>query len=388
MNPEIAGNTGNMTKPGMPAMGNSRRIKVLILSKDLGAPGGVVHFVSFLMEHFSNHIEAVHLPIGRRTRGGSAIDNIIFPIVNSVALAHKLLQSKFDCVHLNPSFNMPSLLRDGLFLAVLRILRFRNIIVYFHGWNNDDARRVQRSSIMRLIFRTLFGRACKTMVLATRFKKSLVEMGISPDRIQVTSTMFDGKIFHGLSKHDNGNVKELIFMSRFVREKGIYELLDAFAAIARKYPDTRLTMLGDGPERAGMEQRVADLKLIDRVSFTGYVRGSDKIQLLLDADLFVFPTYYGEGCPVVLLEAMAAGLPIVTHGAGGIPDLFTNGEHGVLLEHVTPELIQQSVEKLLADENLQNEIGERNRKYAWEYFEADIVTREMELAYQHATKCG
>ncbi len=381
-----ASNKGGNSKTGEAIVKSNRRLRVLILSKDLSAPGGVVHFVSFLMEHLPANIEAEHLPIGRRTEGGTAIDNVVFPLVNSVSLVRKLAKNRFDCVHLNPSFNISSLLRDGLFLLVLRILRFRNVVVYFHGWSDDDARRIQRSPILLFVFKALFGRACKTLVLAARFKKSLVDMGVPSGRVQVTSTMFDGRTFRGLSAKGHNSTKELIFMSRFVREKGVYELLDGFVGVARKYPEAHLTLLGDGPERAGMEQRVAELELEGRVSFAGYLRGSEKAQLLLDADLFVFPTYYGEGCPVVLLEAMAAGLPVVTHAAGGIPDLFTDGEHGILLDSVTPELIQQAVEKLLADERLQSEIGERNRKYAWERFEAGTVTREMEQAYRHAAE--
>ena len=377
-------NGSDMTEVGGNAMESGRPLRVLILSKELSAPGGVVHFVSFLMDHFSSRVEAVHLPIGRRTEGGSAIGNIIFPVVNSIALVRTLLWNKFDCIHINPSLNMSSLLRDGLFMGLLRVLRCRNIIVYFHGWSDVDAERIQRSPMLRLVFKALFGRACVIMVLAARFKKSLVKIGIPAERVQVTSTMFDGNSFRGLRARKQGQRKELVFMSRFVCEKGVYELLDAFARIARKYPDAHLTLLGDGPEKAEMEQRVATLNLTERVSFPGYMRGREKIQFLLDADLFVFPTYYGEGCPVVLLEAMAAGLPIVTHGAGGIPDLFTDGEHGVLLERVTPELIEQAIDKLVKNKKLQSEIGERNRQYAWARFEAGVVTKAMELTYQQA----
>lgn len=369
------------------AMTDSRPLRVLILSKELSAPGGVVHFISFLMNHFSSHIDAVQLPIGRPTEGGTAVGNFFFPLINSIALIRMLLGNRFDCVHINPSLNKPSLLRDGLFLGVLRIMRYRNVVVYFHGWSDTDAQRIQRSAALRFAFRSLFGRACIIMVLAARFKVSLVKMGIQAERIQVTSTMFDGNDFWGLKAQKQEGRKELVFMSRFVREKGVYELLDAFARTARKYPEVRLVLLGDGPERVGMEQRVAALGLNGRVDFRGYLRGKEKAQSLLDAKLFVFPSYYGEGCPVVLLEAMAAGLPVITHGAGGIPDLFRDGEHGKLLECVTPELIAQAIDELIGNEKLLAEIGERNHRYAWANFEASVVTREMESTYQRATKC-
>ncbi len=366
-------------------MGN-QRLKVLILSKDLNAPGGVVHFVSFLMDHFSNHIDSVHLPVGRATEGGGTLQNLFFPFANTISLMRTLVRDRYDCVHVNPSLNIPSLLRDGLFMGVLRLMRQRNVIVYFHGWSDGDAERIQRSLPLRMIFKMLFGRACMILVLATRFKEKLIGMGIPAERVLVTTTMFDGNIFRGLVPRKREKGKQLLFMSRFVREKGVYELLDAFAPIAVRHPDVHLILLGDGPEKEGMEHRVAALELGKRVTFAGYKRRGEKAQLLLNSDLFVFPTYYGEGCPVALLEAMAAGLPVITHGAGGIPDLFTDGKNGILLNEVTPALIEQAIDRLLGDETLRKEIGERNRKYAWEHFEAGVVTLAVEDVYRRAAE--
>ncbi len=359
---------------------NNRQLKVLILSKELSSPGGVVHFVSFLMDHFSNHIKSEHLPIGKVADGG-ALNRLFFPLFNVMSLIRALVREHYDCIHVNPSLNFSSLLRDGLFMGILGLMHRDNVVIYFHGWNDADAQRILESSILRFIFRTLFGRARAILVLATRFKDSLIAMGIPEERVRVTTTMFDGNIFHGLVPRKRKGKKQLLFMSRFVREKGIYELLDAYAAVAARHPDAHLILLGDGPEREGMERRVADLKLCERVTFAGYKRKAEKAQLLLDSDLFIFPTYYGEGCPVALLEAMAAGLPVITHGAGGIPDLFKDGENGILLREVTPSLIEQAVNRLLMDADLRNEIGDRNRQYAWEQFEARVVTLAIEDVY-------
>ena len=372
---------------GREAVTAGRRLKVLILSKDLDAPGGVVHFVSFLMDHFSDRIDSVHLPIGRATEGGGVLHNLFFPVVNAVSLIRALLRERYDCVHVNPSLNFSSLLRDGLFMGILRLMRQRNVVVYFHGWSDTDAKRIGHSPLLRSLFKVMFGRACVILVLASRFKETLIAMGIPEERVRVTSTMFDGRIFDGLEPRERRNGERLIFMSRFVREKGVYELLDAFASIAAKYPGAHLTLLGDGPEREGMEQRAAALELGRRITFAGYKRKGEKAQLLLDSDLFVFPTYYGEGCPVALLEAMAAGLPVVTHGAGGIPDLFRDGENGVLLDEVTPVLVEQAIDRLLGDTELRREIGERNREYAWAHFEAGVVTRTVEEVYQRVAEC-
>jgi len=113
------------------------RLKVLILSKGLDAPGGVVHFVSFLMKHFSSHIDPVHLPIGR-VAGGGKLHNLFFPVVDTVSLVRALVRDRYDCIHINPSLNLTSLLRDGLFMIVLRLIRQPGIVVCFHGFRKHS----------------------------------------------------------------------------------------------------------------------------------------------------------------------------------------------------------------------------------------------------------
>jgi glycosyltransferase involved in cell wall biosynthesis len=174
-------------------------------------------------------------------------------------------------------------------------------------------------------------------------------------------------------------------MSRFVAEKGIHELLQAFVRLAEEFPGLRLVLLGDGPERPALEARAQEAGLAERVDFAGYVRGHEKAQALVDADIFVFPTFYGEGCPVVLLEAMAAGLPVITHGAGGIPDVFEDGRNGILLSTVTDESVADAVRRMLTAPEDRSAIGAHNRREAWAKYEAGVVSGQMLAAYQELT---
>jgi len=357
---------------------SNARIRVLILSKDFNAQGGIVNFVSSLMEHANAEIAFDHLSIGRNS--GSKIRNLMFPLIDSVRLARQVLKNNYDCVHINPSLNAKAVLRDGLNLITLSIFGVKNIVVYFHGWDDTYANKIKNSTVLGFFFKRIFQRASMILVLATRFRDALLKLGFMPERVHATTTMFDGRIFDGVERQAS-EARSIIFLSRFVPEKGIYELLEAFSLFANKFPDVNLIMAGDGPERERMEHWVKGKGLVGRVKFPGYLRGKEKAQVFLNADLFVFPTYHGEGCPVSLLEAMAAGLPVVTTTAGGIPDVFIDKENGLLLRNVSPQEIEQAIVTLLTDDGLSKQMKETNLKWTWENYEAHVVAKKMEDIY-------
>jgi glycosyltransferase involved in cell wall biosynthesis len=193
--------------------------------------------------------------------------------------------------------------------------------------------------------------------------------------------MFDAGQFAGVESRRGTQPVQVLFLSRFVREKGGYELLEGFAQVAQTYPDAHLICAGDGPEAAGMRAWVEGHGLGARVSFPGFVRGREKAQLLADADIFAFPTYYGEGCPVSLLEAMAAGCAVITGDAGGIPDIFEDGANGVMLSRPTGDKVAAALSSLLSDPARRRTIGDHNREVASRRFEAGSVSSGVAAVY-------
>ncbi len=365
---------------------DKRPLKVLMLSKDLSAEGGVVDLVSTFMTHFSPETCCDYLAVGQGNTNNSKLKSLFFPLVDNFRLARHIRKKSYDCVHINCSLNFKSVLRDGMFFITLSLLRYENIVFYIHGWDGTVMERIKNNRVLRYLFKKTFSSSKLILVLASRFKSDLESIGFDGGKIYSTTTLFNGDLFKGLSRKENvSGQRQLLFLSRFVKEKGIYELLGAYKLIAQKFPDTRLVMAGDGEERERLESWVRENGLSDRVEFAGFLRGKDKARVLLDSDFFIFPTYYGEGCPISLLEAMAAGLAVVTHGAGGIPDIFVDGENGILLDSVSERTVQSAMERLLSDKELAAKIRLHNRQQAWKLYEAGVMTREMEGYYKIAS---
>jgi glycosyltransferase involved in cell wall biosynthesis len=198
--------------------------------------------------------------------------------------------------------------------------------------------------------------------------------------------MFDASQFNGVARKRalpaGAGELQLLFMSRLVPGKGAKETVDAFCIVAESVPGLHLVCAGNGPDSEQLQHRVKERGLANRVSFPGFVRGPDKAQLLLDSDLFIFPSRLAEGCPVALLEAMGAGLPVVTADTGGIGDVFRDGVNGVLLGALPDaQAIADAIAGMIGDVATLRRIGRHNAAEAHARFEAGSWCHALEADY-------
>jgi glycosyltransferase involved in cell wall biosynthesis len=365
-----------------------RPTKVVILSKHLDEQGGVVHVVQSVMAGANQQAQFLHLPIGSRPGGLRSPRNWIFPVLDVVQLARTIRKWKPDCVHINPSLTLPSMLRDGMLLLAVQAIRFRNRVVMFHGWEMAQIVRLRRNPLLRAFFLATFRRATCTLVLAKAFKEQLVSIGFDPGRVIVVPAMFDGRVLQEMPPRQQVAATRVLFLSRFVAPKGVYTVLEAVRSLIESGQDVRLLLAGDGPEQKRMQEWVRAHGLADRITFAGYVRGVDKARVFAESDIFAFPTRYPEGCPVSLLEALAAGLPVVCSAVGGMADVVENERNGVVLEDPTVEATARGIRLFHENRELARRVGEVNRAYAWTEFESGVVARLIAEVYRRASSQG
>lgn len=366
---------------------NSKALNVLMFSREPSWPGGVVDYVSMLEGCLSGDIRVIRFIVGRRRTGIRSRIGPVNLVIDTLRLTYVLLRYRIDVVHINPSLNVRSVLRDGVFLFIMKVLGTKNIVVFMHGWDEELARRISGSALAAQLARDLLGQASRIFVLSSRFKDYLCGIGVGKELITVTTTMFDGGIFKNIDRSRNDDQVRIIFLSRMVREKGIYDLLDAFLRLKDKYPGLTLIYAGDGAEEEILRDRVNDCGIEGRVSFLGFLRGSHKAEILINSDIFVLPSY-SEGLPVSMLEAFAAGLPVITTAVGGIPDIFQDGVNGVLLDRVDAGLLASAIGSLVENKAKREEIGRHNKDIAWRCYEARRVTEQIESIYKEGTLRG
>jgi glycosyltransferase involved in cell wall biosynthesis len=165
-------------------------------------------------------------------------------------------------------------------------------------------------------------------------------------------------------------------VGRLVPEKGHAVLVEAVARVVRAGADVRLVVAGDGPEREALAADAARAGLGDRATFLGAV-GQDRMAALYGtADVFCLPSF-AEGVPVVLMEAMATGMPVVTTPIAGIPELVRDGEEGLLVPPGRADLLADAIAGLAVDAGRRAALGRRGRARVEAEFDVGREARRL-----------
>ena len=166
--------------------------------------------------------------------------------------------------------------------------------------------------------------------------------------------------------------------SRLVPIKGLLYLLDGFARLIARRPGVRLEIAGTGTQRPELERLARDLGIVGAVSFLGWQRNISRVMARWD---IYAQSSLDEGFGMAVLDAMAAGLPVVATGVGGIPELVRSGQTGLLVPPRDPEGLARSLERLVEDANLRRQMGQAGCRRAHECFGGRRMAEEIAAIY-------
>ncbi|WP_017327477.1 glycosyltransferase [Synechococcus sp. PCC 7336] len=196
------------------------------------------------------------------------------------------------------------------------------------------------------------------------------------DKLHVVHCGVDPSEFRPADRDRLG--RHLLYVGRLDAAKGLPVLFDSLAALKERHPDLLLTVVGDGGDRPQLEARVRQLGIREQVRFVGYKSRLEVRQCLQESDLLVLPSF-AEGVPVVLMEAMAAGLPVVATRIAGISELVDDGESGYLVPPGDALALGNRISTLLGDDRLRSRLGAAGRAKVAAEFD---IAREVAWLYR------
>ncbi|MFA7169673.1 MAG: glycosyltransferase family 4 protein [Candidatus Paceibacterota bacterium] len=177
------------------------------------------------------------------------------------------------------------------------------------------------------------------------------------------------------------NWNRILFVGRLDREKGVRFLLEAYVRLRDKYPDLKLCIVGEGQERGQLQKRIKDLGMENSIKIVGYKSQEEISELYRKTTLLVVPSLHPDNLPTVCIEAMAIGRPIVASDVGGIPELVSNGETGILVPPADAQSLAIAIDTLLSNRKLIQEMGQAGRKKAEKEFNIDFYMQETIQEY-------
>ncbi len=262
------------------------------------------------------------VPVGVKTNDGP------LRILRAIQRIYSLLKiSSFDLVHTHGYF------ADICALPVAKMLGI-NSVSTCHGFIGNDRKLRFYNMLDRLSLRLSKG----IITVSEDIMESLTTSGIKKHRIKVIQNAISQpcEVTKVQTRRNKSSKSLSLDSSKFVigyigrlsEEKGVKYLIEAASILRDKNVDFKLIVVGDGPERAELENLVKERSLEEQVVFVGFQ--TDVATWLTTFDVFVLPSLT-EGTPMALLEAMSMGIPVIATAVGGVPKVLSDGKNGLLV---------------------------------------------------------
>ena len=310
--------------------------------------------------------------------------NVIFAASYVVSLAWFLIRRRrrYDVIQVYFAY------LEAVTVSLLRPWMKGKTMVRFGGGNPvGDLSRLRRLKIAWL-FLPLIRRLDGFIVVSERMRDELVAAGFDRAKITLIRNGVDTRRFApqaGATDTDRRRREKttVVTVARLSPEKGIDVLLEAWRRISVEMPQTRLVVVGDGPERDALKRLAERASLNGAVRFVGEV--TDVRPYLTTSDLFILPSR-SEGLPNALLQAMAVELPCIASRVGGIPEVIEDRMSGRLVEAGNPDALATAVLSVLRDPESARRYGRAARETVEARFALDPMVERYLTLYHHATR--
>lgn len=253
------------------------------------------------------------------------------------------------------------------------------LVATCHNWPHPSWKMQAYAVLDRLFVRTFD----RVVVLSETVAGILRRSGLPESKLETIANGVDLERFRdsqpSLWNHPGATHESIVgFVGRLVPGKGADVLLRAAPRVFSRHTNCRFVLVGDGPCRQDLESLSAQLGIADRVLFTG-VR-NDMPQVYASIDLLVLPSLC-EAMPMCVLEAMAAGKPVIATRVGAVPQLIDQDQTGMLIEPGDVAGLSAAVLKLLEDSERAHQLGEKGRAKIIERFSAESMARRYLQVY-------
>jgi glycosyltransferase involved in cell wall biosynthesis len=350
-----------------------KRHVVLLLGPSREAISGVTtHLNALFGSRLAAHFDLVHFQVGSEGRSEGALGKLARFVTSPFSLAAAILRHNAEVVHINTSLNSKSYWRDLAYLFVAKLCGAR-VVYQVHGGSLatfGDA------------FVRWSARLPDVVVVLSQAERERFRAAAPSQNVEVLPNGIDGEPYRRYNRAaaERDTPLRLIYIGRLAPGKGLIESIEALRLVRSRGVPARLVLAGTGAEEARLRQYVRDAGLAREVTFVGPAYGDVKARLLSQADALLLPSY-SEGLPYSLLEAMAAGVVPVVTPVGAIPDVVTDGEHGLLVPPRDAEAIAQAIARLAADRVLVARMSAACRKRVESAYSIERVAKDFSELY-------
>jgi colanic acid/amylovoran biosynthesis glycosyltransferase len=257
-------------------------------------------------------------------------------------------------------------------------------LVSFHG---ADVLVEMEKPAYRRATEEMLSAVSRVLVRSESLRRALLELGCEPSKLDIVRTGIPLGDFRYRARTGPPNGEWKVLQAcRLIEKKGLPVTFQAFARFVTRHARASLTIAGEGPMLAELQELATQLGIREKVTFPGLVTQDELRALYYNAHLFLHPSQTGrdgnqEGVPNSMLEAMATGLPVFATRHGGIPEAVENGVSGVLVGEGDADALAQAMQHAVEDSVQLFAMGERGSKSVKQNFDQAQQVQRLEEIY-------
>lgn len=329
------------------------QLKILMLGESLCKQGGIVSVEKLILSQAPSEVQIQHIST---LEEGSRVHKIVVFGRALWELLWRLLRSEADLLHIHLS-ERGSTFRKATLTLIALVFR-KPVVMHAHG-SEFPAFFSKLPQWIKQGLIWIFCRCTLFIVLSESWKNFYIDsLGLEAGQVLVLPNPV--KLPPQVPHRKGSSKVNFVFFGRIGQRKGVFDLIRAFATLPpEQKTNSGLTLAGDGDVEQA-RSLVESLDLINHVTVLDWLGPDQRDALLAKADVFVLPSY-NEGLPMALLEAMAWGLPVITTPVGGIPELVTQAQNGLLVNPGDIQQLSEAIQSLIENETLRLSLGNAAR---------------------------
>jgi len=333
----------------------------------------------------------------------SILGSIRFTLSYSAVIARTLSQQHFDIMHhvlpfrINRTINLPAVMQkssripfvigpvqiplgyDDLDAVNVVARRFESLHISIKKKSVGDNLLLLLSPLLRALSTATLRRA-NAVIAVNNSARAIYSKYVAPERIRVIPPGIDTVRFRVKALRDSHEPIRVLSCGYLIRRKRFDMLLRAFARLARRWKRIELWIIGDGPQRSQLERMASNLKIADYVRFLGFIPHNQIHQYYEEVDIYC-TTSRAESFGQTILEAMAAGLPVIATRTTGASELVRHEETGLLVDEEDEIGVSEALERLIVDRESAVTFGHRAREIAEKYYDWREIAKQYFSLY-------
>ena len=266
-----------------------------------------------------------------------------------------------------------SVIPTGFIGVIVAKIMGRPVFVTAHGM---DINNFEEKTFFKRLIQFSLNNCNKTIAVSKNLALKMISFGVTEDKIIILRNAVDTNRFKPTNNQKireiyNINNKDILilFVGYLDTFKGIFELINAFYKIQHDNKNVKLMIVGTGPKEHEIKDKVIKMNLKNSITFTGNLKPEEIPDYYPAADIFALPSHT-EGLPLVVLEAMSCGLPIIASNVGGIPEVVNEGKNGFLISPKNEEILTEKLRILIKNTQLRKQFAKKS---------AEIIENEFDI---------